>query len=86
MMVDTPKVVALTPLYAQGDTEDRPKPIPNMSRINAKAAAAVAPARMAAHDTAFEVCIGWGYSLSAEIFGKAMMSLHKVKFGKLSKE
>jgi hypothetical protein len=82
-MVDTPKVVALTPLYAQGETEDRPKPIPNISRINAKAAAAVAPATMAAHDTALEVCIGSRYSLSAEIFGRAMMSHHKVKFEKL---
>jgi hypothetical protein len=51
-MVDTPKVVALTPLYAQGDTEDSSKPVPNIKRISAKAAAAAAPATMAPHDTA----------------------------------
>jgi hypothetical protein len=51
-MDDTPKVVALTPLYAQGDTEDRPKPVPNIKRINARAAVAAAPATMALHDTA----------------------------------
>lgn len=52
-MVDTPKVIALTPLYAQGDTEDSSKPVPNIKRISAKAAAAAEPATMAHHDTAF---------------------------------
>jgi hypothetical protein len=33
-MVDTPKVVALKPLKAHGDTEDRPKPVPSLKRIN----------------------------------------------------
>jgi len=51
-MVDTPKVVALTPLYAHGDTEDKPKPVPNIKRISDKAAVAAAPAKMALHDTA----------------------------------
>jgi len=51
-MVDTPKVVALTPLYAQGDTEESPKPVPNIKRISAKAAAPAAPATIAPHDTA----------------------------------
>jgi hypothetical protein len=51
-IADTPKVVALTPLYAQGDTEDRPKPVPNIKRISDRAAAAAAPATIAPHDTA----------------------------------
>jgi hypothetical protein len=31
--------------------DDNPKPAPNINRINEKAAAAVAPARIAAQDT-----------------------------------
>jgi hypothetical protein len=51
-MVDTPKVVSLTPLNAQGDTEDSSKPVPNIKRISEKAAVAAAPATIAPHDTA----------------------------------
>ncbi|MGD7033566.1 hypothetical protein [Methylotuvimicrobium buryatense] len=76
-MDDTPKVVALTPLYAHGDTEDRPKPVPNIKRINARAAAAVAPAKIALHDTALaEVCKDKAYSSAVELLGRGIMSLH----------
>jgi hypothetical protein len=51
-MADIPKASALIPAYAQGDTADRPKPVPNIVRISAKAAAAVAPAIIEPHDTA----------------------------------
>lgn len=44
-MVDIPKVVALTPLNAQGDTEDSSKPVPNIKRISDKAAVAQLPPR-----------------------------------------
>ena len=52
-MVDTPKVAALMPAAAQGETDDRPKPTPRISRISDNAAAAAAPASTALHDTAW---------------------------------
>jgi hypothetical protein len=52
IIVLTPKVVTLTPSLAQGDIEDRPKPVPSISRIRESAAAAAAPAKMAPQDTA----------------------------------
>jgi hypothetical protein len=93
-MVDTPKVVALTPLYAQGDTEDNSKPVPNINRINDRAAIAAAPATMAPQDTALMwVCMGseevsenvcrLSSSSITESLGKVMISFHQVKFGKL---
>ena len=51
-MVDTPKVVALTPLYAQGDTEESPKPVPNIKRIAPRQQLPQTPATIAPHDTA----------------------------------
>jgi hypothetical protein len=54
-MLDTPKVVADTPLYAHGDTEDSPKPVPSINKISDNAAAAAAPAIIAPHDTALAV-------------------------------
>ena len=54
-MVDMPKVTALMPLCAQGDTEDKPKPVPKMSKIKDSTAAAAAPAKTALHATALEV-------------------------------
>jgi hypothetical protein len=51
-MVDTPKVAALTPLCAHGDTDDNPKPVPSINRIKERAAVAAPPATMAPHDTA----------------------------------
>ena len=43
-MVDTPRVVALAPSPAHGDTEESPSPTPSMRRISESAAAAAAPA------------------------------------------
>ena len=54
-MADTPKVPALMPLGAQGETADRPSPVPRISKISDKAAAAIAPAKIAPHDTALDV-------------------------------
>ncbi|MBA4264227.1 MAG: hypothetical protein C0453_04030 [Comamonadaceae bacterium] len=54
-MVETPRVVAPTPAWDQGDTEDMPNPTPRMSRISESAAAAAAPAAMAPHETALMV-------------------------------
>ena len=50
-MVDTPNAAAPRPALAQGDTEDRPKPVPKINKIKDNAAAAAAPATMADHDT-----------------------------------
>ena len=47
-----PKVDAVMPVAAQGDTEDKPSPTPRINRISDKAAAAAAPAITALHDTA----------------------------------
>ena len=59
--------MALMPFGVQGDTADRPSPVPRISKIKERAAAAMAPAKMAAHDTALEVtscsvasCVGGG--------------------------
>ena len=51
-MVDTPNAVAPMPALAQGETDDKPKPVPRINKINDNAAAAAAPAKMADHDTA----------------------------------
>ena len=51
-MVETPNAVVLTPSFAQGDTDDRPSPVPNSNKIRESAAAAAAPAKMAPHETA----------------------------------
>ena len=51
-IVETPNVFALIPLFIHGDTEDKPRPVPNINRISDKAAAAAAPAKMAPHATA----------------------------------
>jgi len=53
-MADMPKVVALMPLGAQGETADRPSPVPKISKIRDSAAAAIAPAKTAAQDTALK--------------------------------
>ena len=41
--------------FAHGDTENNPRPVPNINKINDSAAAAAAPANMAPHDTALAV-------------------------------
>ncbi len=51
-MLDQPKVSAVTPSNDHGETDDRPRPTPRITRINESAAAAMAPARIAPHDTA----------------------------------
>jgi len=51
-MADAPKVAALAPRCPHGETEDSPKPTPNINKISDSAAAATAPAKMAPHDTA----------------------------------
>lgn len=62
-MVDTPNVVALTPSLAHGDTEDSPRPIPRISRIRDREAAAAAPATIAPQDTALTLGRGSTSSL-----------------------
>ena len=54
-MVETPKALALAPVWAHGDTADRPSPTPSNRRIRDSAAAPAAPAKMAPQDTA----LGW---------------------------
>ena len=51
-MVDAPKVAAVTPTCDHGDTADSPRPVPSTNKISDSAAAAAAPARIAAHETA----------------------------------
>ncbi|MNI74797.1 hypothetical protein D3C73_1309050 [compost metagenome] len=53
-----PKVSLETPSNDHGDTEDRPRPTPRMSRMRDSAAAATAPAKMAPHDTALSLLGG----------------------------
>ena len=67
-MVDTPKVVALTPSCTHGDTEDKPKPVPRISKIRDSAAAAAAPAKIAAHETALALNCDVFTSLNKEFF------------------
>jgi len=50
-IVVTPKVEALIPSRAHGETDDRPSPTPRMSRISDSEAAAAAPAAIAPQDT-----------------------------------
>jgi hypothetical protein len=45
-------VVADTPLFGQGDTEARPNPDPSAASTKEAAAARIAPAKIAGHDTA----------------------------------
>jgi hypothetical protein len=52
MAVRTVNVVAEVPLLGQGEIDASPKPEPNATRTNEVAAAAVAPAKTAAQDTA----------------------------------
>ncbi|MFC3109444.1 hypothetical protein ACFQAT_27795 [Undibacterium arcticum] len=44
-------VAALAPLFAQGDTAERPRPNPRTTNIKESAAAAAAPAKIAAQET-----------------------------------
>jgi hypothetical protein len=46
------KVVADGPELAHGETAEKPIPTPNATKASVKAAAAMAPAATAAHDTA----------------------------------
>ena len=39
------------PLFAHGDTAEKPSPVPSASKISDSAAAANAPAKTAGHDT-----------------------------------
>src|ERR1700761_3186840 len=55
-MVETPKVVALAPLPANGETDDRPRPTPRINRMSDSAAAPAEPARIAPHDTPDVAC------------------------------
>src|SRR5512138_1820424 len=45
-------VIAVGEGRAQGDISEKPRPMPSTSRISDSAAEAVAPAKMAGHDTA----------------------------------
>jgi hypothetical protein len=45
------KVEADAPTFDHGETEDKPSPVPNASRISHNAAATNAPAMTAAQDT-----------------------------------
>src|SRR3954471_5412465 len=52
MPAPTENVVLDTPWSVHGETTEKPKPIPNASKISEAAAAATPPARMAPHETA----------------------------------
>jgi len=51
-MLDIPIDFALAPVFAQGETEANPKPVPKISKIKDNTAAAIAPAKIAPHDVA----------------------------------
>src|SRR5688572_12900449 len=51
-MVETLAVVAEIPSLAQGETTERPRPVPSRIRISEKAAAPTAPANTAPQETA----------------------------------
>ncbi|KAG1421533.1 hypothetical protein G6F57_023580 [Rhizopus arrhizus] len=57
-MLDQPKVSLLTPSNDHGDTDDRPRPTPRISRMRDSAAAATAPAKIAPQDTALSLAGG----------------------------
>src|ERR1700722_1367367 len=44
-------VAADAPAFDHGDTEERPRPVPNARRMSDSAAATTAPPKTAAHDT-----------------------------------
>jgi hypothetical protein len=46
-----PIAVVLVPLWNQGEIAGKPKPIPKISKIRDREAAAAAPAKIEAHDT-----------------------------------
>src|SRR5689334_4507842 len=48
-------VFALAPSFAQGESDDSPRPVPRRVRMSDRAAAAAAPAKIAGHDTALVV-------------------------------
>jgi hypothetical protein len=50
-MAPLPVTLAGSPLFAQGDTTENPRPVPKDSRMSERAAATNAPATIAAHDT-----------------------------------
>ncbi|VVO45483.1 hypothetical protein PS723_06668 [Pseudomonas fluorescens] len=51
-MVEMPRLLALMPLLAHGDTAEKPSPKPSTTSTSDNAAAATAPANIAAQDTA----------------------------------
>ena len=54
-IAEMPNVLALIPLNAHGETDDKPSPVPKISMISDSAAAAMAPAKMAAQQTGLEL-------------------------------
>jgi hypothetical protein len=63
-MAATPTVEADAPTFDHGDTEEKPNPVPNASRISDNAADTTAPAITAAQDTpdecdSFPPEVGW---------------------------
>jgi hypothetical protein len=56
-MVTTPIVLACMPLKVQGDTEERPRPMPSISNIKESAAAAAEPARIALQEIALALLL-----------------------------
>ena len=54
IMAAMPIEVALTPALTQGDTDEKPSPVPGTSKFRESAAAA-APATIALHETALGV-------------------------------
>jgi len=50
-MVEIPSALALAPSWAHGEVAAKPRPAPRIIRINERAAAAAAPAKIAAQDT-----------------------------------
>jgi hypothetical protein len=57
MMVVIPRVIALTPLWNQGETADKPRPTPNINSMSESAAVVAAPANTALQATALVLLV-----------------------------
>jgi hypothetical protein len=51
------------PAFAHGETDDKPNPVPRMSKMSESAAAAAAPANIAPQETALAFILGRFVSL-----------------------
>src|SRR4051794_41902813 len=78
--VPIPRLLALAPSWDQGDSAERPRPVPRMTRISERTAAAAAPAKIPPHATALaweqssvaagRGGVGWGEGAAGGIGGR----------------